>query len=204
MKARELRPGDLFTVSPSDPESPVRMCRTNSKEDGLQFGWPNNPEYWCYMGGEVEVQMKLHPIHAFRELLAAYAHTAWSGWMKYLFRDMNGMRGEPPGSWTINPELVERWRQQMTTPYAKLSEDEKVSDQHEADEILEFIGHYIYDPMLDTINALRQQLADGLLSMDATWEEGNEGHDWADWCSRTRRLLEEVQNLPDTTEWKGR
>jgi hypothetical protein len=57
MKAKQLEPGDTFTVDPPDPESPIRVCKTNDKDQGLRFGWPNNSKYWCYMGEEVEVRL---------------------------------------------------------------------------------------------------------------------------------------------------
>lgn len=60
MKAKELKPGDRFTVEKPDPESPVRVCLTNDARQGLRFGFPNNKGYWCYMGGEVEVEL-VHP-----------------------------------------------------------------------------------------------------------------------------------------------
>lgn len=56
MKAKDLKPGDLFTVSSPDPESPLRICLNNDTEKGLRFGFPNNGRYWCYMGEEVEVE----------------------------------------------------------------------------------------------------------------------------------------------------
>ena len=59
MKAKHLIPGTKFTVDKPDPESPVRVCLTNDKEKGLRFGFPNKPGYWCYMGGEVEVDVIL-------------------------------------------------------------------------------------------------------------------------------------------------
>lgn len=55
MLAYDLEPGDIFTVDKPDPESPVRVCLTNDKENGLRFGWPNNKDYWCHMGIQVPV-----------------------------------------------------------------------------------------------------------------------------------------------------
>lgn len=55
MKAKELRPGDIFRVDPPDPEGPVRVCLTNDTEKGVRFGFPNKAGYWCYMGEECEV-----------------------------------------------------------------------------------------------------------------------------------------------------
>lgn len=57
MVAYDLEPGDIFTIEKPDPESPVRVCLTNDKEKGLRFGWPNNKDYWCYMGIEVPVEL---------------------------------------------------------------------------------------------------------------------------------------------------
>jgi hypothetical protein len=50
MVALDLEPGDIFKVDKPDPESDVRVCLTNDKENGLRFGFPNKPDYWCYMG----------------------------------------------------------------------------------------------------------------------------------------------------------
>jgi hypothetical protein len=71
-----------------------------------------------------------------REALAAYAHEAWNGWMRYLFRQ-GTTHGD--GSFTIRPWAVERWVRQMQTTYADLPEDEKQSDRAEADQILKII-----------------------------------------------------------------
>lgn len=69
-----------------------------------------------------------------RELLADYAHASWAGWMRYLF-DVSGDFNED-GSFTIEPQYVERWTRQMNTPYTDLPEEEKRSDREEADKIM--------------------------------------------------------------------
>lgn len=68
-----------------------------------------------------------------REELAAYAHEAWSRWMKYMFSKsyING------GSVVIPKPLAERWTRQMGTEYEDLPEKEKESDRAEADKILD-------------------------------------------------------------------
>mgnify|MGYP001592497199 CR=1 FL=1 len=68
-----------------------------------------------------------------REDLAAYAHKAWSGWMKYMFTKGGHLEN---GGYVIPQNLVERWTRQMNTEYADLPESEKASDRDEADKIL--------------------------------------------------------------------
>lgn len=74
---------------------------------------------------------------AAREPLADYAHTAWSGWMKYQF---SKAEIQPDGTWIMPAWAVERWQRQMNTPYAELPEGEKASDRKEADEMLAIVG----------------------------------------------------------------
>lgn len=74
---------------------------------------------------------------AVRELLAAYAHDAWSGWMEYLFTQSGG--NQTNGTVSIPAELVERWRRQMTTAYPSLPDHEQESDRKEADRMLTIV-----------------------------------------------------------------
>lgn len=67
------------------------------------------------------------------EKLSEYAHTAWSGWIQYMF---SKCVVNEDGSLTIPKWAVERWTRQATTPYAKLPLQEKESDKHEARTIL--------------------------------------------------------------------
>lgn len=81
-----------------------------------------------------------------REQLAAYAHEAWSGWMKYQFEHggFSTIEADDDGKtvtfWTMNPEKYERWQRQMNTAYTDLPESEKVSDRDEADNILAIVN----------------------------------------------------------------
>lgn len=72
-------------------------------------------------------------INELRERLAERAHASWSHWMRYLFSQC---RSSADHGAYIPPELVERWKRQMETPYASLSEAEKQSDRSEADKTL--------------------------------------------------------------------
>lgn len=76
--------------------------------------------------------MELEPI----EELAEYAHSAWSGWMEYLFSKCTRAMG---GDFIIPAEFVERWKRQASTPYLELPEDEKESDRKEALCIMEIV-----------------------------------------------------------------
>ena len=71
-----------------------------------------------------------------RELLAEYAHNAWSGWMKYLF-EKSAKNND--GTMTIPKWAVDRWERQAGTKYIHLPEDEQASDKNEADKIIEII-----------------------------------------------------------------
>lgn len=71
-----------------------------------------------------------------REKLAEYAHTAWSGWMRYLFEKSTR---NADGTVTLPAWAVERWERQLTTPYADLSEAEKDSDRAEADAMIAIV-----------------------------------------------------------------
>lgn len=78
-----------------------------------------------------------------REELADYAHTAWAGWMEYMFHQCHINLDK---SVTIDKEyyvkilipktVYDRWQQQMNTAYGSLSEKEKESDRDEADKML--------------------------------------------------------------------
>jgi hypothetical protein len=58
MKAKDLKPGGVFRVTPRDPESPLRVCRTNNFRDGIKWGWPApaNTLYWCWIGADCDVE----------------------------------------------------------------------------------------------------------------------------------------------------
>jgi len=68
-----------------------------------------------------------------REPLADLQHDIWSHWMQWLFACSTQ---NPDGTVTIHAEKVERWKRQMTTPYAELSEPEKDSDREQADKVI--------------------------------------------------------------------
>lgn len=76
-----------------------------------------------------------------RERLADLYHSQWSDWMKYLFDKCEWSRGVP----LIPPWAVARWKRQMNTPYAELSEEEKEKDRKEADKYLALIGQRVSD-----------------------------------------------------------
>lgn len=60
------------------------------------------------------------------ESLAALEHEQWAHWTRYMLDN-------------LTPENVERWRRQIETPYADLSEEEKASDREWAMRVLEVL-----------------------------------------------------------------
>ena len=73
------------------------------------------------------------------ERLAHYEHESWSRWMRYLFATASP---NADGSVTLPTRLVERWRRQMETAYADLTEAEKESDRQEVAHILPAIREF--------------------------------------------------------------
>ena len=71
-----------------------------------------------------------------REQLAYYAHDAWSGWMKYMFKKM---KINDDGTATMPKWAVDRWTFQMKKTYNELSDDMKESDRQEADRMITII-----------------------------------------------------------------
>lgn len=67
-----------------------------------------------------------------REQIADLQHQQWTGWMTYLLSRCQ----EVAGGMVMPREWVERWKRQMATPYAGLSEAERDSDREEADRVL--------------------------------------------------------------------
>lgn len=70
------------------------------------------------------------------EALANYAHSAWTGWMRYLFSKCEFL---PDGRAVIPAWAVSRWLRQIGTAYIDLPEEEKESDRREACRILEIV-----------------------------------------------------------------
>lgn len=70
------------------------------------------------------------------EKLAEYAHTAWSGWMVYLFEKSTKNIDD---SFTIPKWAVDRWTRQATTEYKDLPVDEKASDRLEARKMIKIM-----------------------------------------------------------------
>lgn len=74
------------------------------------------------------------------ERLADQEHERWSGWMKHMF-----------DNWV--PENINRWKNQMVTPYAELPEHSKESDRKEARETMRIVG-----PLLAQLEAKNERL----------------------------------------------
>jgi hypothetical protein len=62
------------------------------------------------------------------ETLAAIEHERWAHWQRYMHAQCRPGAG---GALIIPPELVVRWTEQLSTPYAELPEPEKESDREQ-------------------------------------------------------------------------
>ena len=71
------------------------------------------------------------------EELAALEHDRWSHWQRYLH---SKCQPGADGTLTIPADLVAHWREQMTTEYSALSEDEKESDREQVRSYLSVIA----------------------------------------------------------------
>lgn len=60
--------------------------------------------------------------------LATVEHERWAHWQRYL-HDQCERRSD--GSLVIPAELVRRWEEQISTPYADLSDEEQLSDREQ-------------------------------------------------------------------------
>lgn len=130
-----------------------------------------------------------------REALAAYAHEAWSGWMRYFFS-----RGEfhADGSFTIPAMCVERWQRQMNTAYADLPEGEKESDRAEADRMLALFAESRASALLRAVEGFgidtylsTPKDTDTYYEIDKLWD----GTEWALSVGR-REGSEEIARFP--------
>ena len=77
-------------------------------------------------------------------LLADEVHQVWAEWMDYMLK-CGSITYTPRGGyrWKMDPSKYERWRGQMSTPYADLSEQEKVSDKEIATRYLAIIAAWL-------------------------------------------------------------
>jgi hypothetical protein len=132
-------PSDIDKVVKDEPgEDPPFAPDANMTIKDQEVGDPSVPggevEEPPVPGGEVEEPSvpggEVTPEADPRvEALADASHAAWSGWMEHLFGKSTD---NEDGSVTIPAEQVERWKRQVATPYAELSDEEKESDREEA------------------------------------------------------------------------
>jgi hypothetical protein len=66
--------------------------------------------------------------HELLETLAAIEHERWAHWQRYMHAQC---RPGADGALIIPAELVNQWAEQLSTPYAELSEREKDSDREQ-------------------------------------------------------------------------
>ena len=74
------------------------------------------------------------------ETLSAIEHERWSHWQRYLHSKCSR---QPNGTLVIPTELVEKWEEQIETPYADLSEKEKESDREQVRKYLSLVAKFL-------------------------------------------------------------
>jgi len=72
------------------------------------------------------------------EQLAEFAHSTWAGWMHRMFT-LSSHRADGV---LIPPDLVKRWKRQMSTYYTRLPEEEKKSDRELASMYMDIFQDY--------------------------------------------------------------
>ena len=80
-----------------------------------------------------------------RDKLAAVQHEIWAHWMRYQF---SVCIPQEDGSLLIPAKKVERWRRQMETVYADLTEQEQRSDLEQADKVLAALPGELLDKLV--------------------------------------------------------
>jgi len=72
-------------------------------------------------------------VNELREEVAAVQHEIWSHWMKYMLSVGEYKDDE---TWVMPKEKLKRWKRQMNTSYADLTDGGRESDRHQADKVL--------------------------------------------------------------------
>jgi len=85
---------------------------------------------------DLSVLMQLLRSDGLVEILANVEHERWSKWMRYQFS--HGIEAT-----VVSRPAIDRWRRQMDTDYADLSEQEKESDRKEARITLQTIRNHL-------------------------------------------------------------
>jgi len=114
-------------------------------------------------------------IEEVREKCAAIEHERWSGWMKHLFSKCDSVSGQIP-QWA-----VERWKRQMNTPYAELSQSEKDSDLREVDSYFQMV----WDAAIAHVEGERD-----LLKQEVEAKEGDREAGWENYHDALEELKE--------------
>ena len=117
-----------------------------------------------------------------RQQLAAIEHQRWSDWQRYMHDKMRLIpaSGGDMRLWKLD---YDRWEKQITTPYAELSEGEKVSDMEQVDRYWPLIQLAIDKAVAEKLRDLRVRM---VLINDDSYPE-YKGYDEA-----TRQHMEDI------------
>lgn len=111
------------------PPTPVVMANPSSAKNAQDAITEQLKIAHCAMGKVIDLMSGTDT----RETIADIQHGIWSSWMQWVFKICPT---NDDGSVTIPSASVERWKRQIATPYADLTEKEKDSDREQADKVL--------------------------------------------------------------------
>ncbi len=125
-----------FTIWLQVEDEPVTWCADQINESDVRYEMVSERK-----GFAVPIELLETSVaeggNETKEQLAAYAHEAWAGWMKYMFSKCE----ETKDGLLIPGEMVTRWKRQAETKYGGLPENEKASDRKEATVMLAIIAN---------------------------------------------------------------
>jgi uncharacterized protein YecT (DUF1311 family) len=96
--------------------------------------------------GENMTKQSEASLQGLREKLAAIEHERWSDWQKWVHNC--GVK-HPNGDITLKAVDVNRWDEQINTPYKDLTENEKDSDRDQVDRYWPLVELYCHKQVIE-------------------------------------------------------
>lgn len=110
---------------------------------------------------------------ALREALAEQEHTQWAHWTKYMLdtvqQELEACESPKEMYEVLKQGSGARWRRQIDTPYAELSEKEKDSDREWAVKVLQIVVPYMTHKVMQAKNETYNAVEEVILSKTPTF-----------------------------------